>query len=256
MPAPRVNPLEGISKSKIQKSGKLLQDLDKPGAIPVDGDQILEALRVMQAFRDAHAYPMLKVRVGLEGFVRTTRVRGNAAQRHKRVPRILRKLRRMRDQGGGTNLARLEDIGGCRVVVANPAELDRLAAHIRKRWSHQFSREPRDYIRAPKPMGYRAMHFVIVRDGRAIEVQLRTRGQQQWADAVEEADARLGSRLGAFGIKVNLKDEEGPEDLVEYFRTAGEMIYRRESGLALDPAFLGEFDKARQGVIDAGYYTG
>lgn len=255
MPTPRVDPMDGISRSKVERMGKLLRDLDQPGhGVPLE--QQLDAIDVVQRFREAHAYPMLKVRVGLEGFVRTVRVNGKATQRHKRVPRIVRKLRRMRDAGGGTNLARLEDIGGCRVVLDTPAELEKLASHIQKRWASQMPREPRDYIASPKPMGYRAKHIIIVRDGRAIEVQLRTRGQQQWATAVEDADARLGRRLRDVGVKLNLKDEEGPESLKDYFRTSGEMIYRRENGLPLDVDFLEEFDRARQSVIADGYYTG
>ncbi len=71
------------------------------------------------------------------------------------------------------------------------------------------------------------MHYVVVRDGRAIEVQLRTRGQQQWADAAESADARLS------GVGVNLKDGEGPAEMIEYFAAAGELIFLREYGLEI-----------------------
>ncbi|EFQ83237.1 RelA/SpoT domain protein [Aeromicrobium marinum DSM 15272] len=241
------------SKNQIRKAGKFLRDLDQePDLSALDGTKVDEALEIVQLFRAAHAYPMLKVRIGLEGFVRTTKVNGGTTQRHKRVARIVRKLRRTRDgPGGGTALDRLEDIGGCRTVVATPQELSKLAAHIRRRWSGQFVRSPRDYVAMPKDMGYRAIHFVVERDKRAIEIQLRTRGQQQWADAVEAADARWATVDG-----INLKDEVAPEELKNFFRTAGEMIYRREFGIALDDAFHAEFDEARRQVIAAGFYTG
>lgn len=71
-------------------------------------------------------------------------------------------------------------------------------------WKPHLKRDPRDYIEFPKAIGYRAVHFVVTRDDRAIEVQLRTRGQQQWADAVEAIDAR---------IDLSLKDGVGPERL-------------------------------------------
>ncbi|MEH3033648.1 MAG: hypothetical protein PGN07_06335 [Aeromicrobium erythreum] len=98
-------------------------------------------------------------------------------------------------------------------------------------------------------MGYRAQHIIVVRNGRAIEIQLRTQGQQEWADAVEAADTRWGFR------GVNLKDELGPEELKEYFRVAAEMIYRREFGVPVDTALMDEFDDARDAVVAAGYYT-
>jgi hypothetical protein len=52
------------------------------------------------------------------------------AQRLKRMNRILGKLQRM----PGTKIARMEDIGGCRAVLANPAELDAVLRRIRRRW--------------------------------------------------------------------------------------------------------------------------
>ena len=86
-----------------------------------------------------------------------------------------------------------------------------MRGRIEKRWKQQFGRDPRDYISHPKATGYRAVHFVVIRDGRAIEVQLRTRGQQQWAEAAEAADARLAHR------DVSLKDGEGPQEMLDYF---------------------------------------
>lgn len=244
--------IEIPSPNQINKAGKFLRDRD----IKVDrSEEALaradEARKVVQAFRDAHAYPMQLVRGGLVNFVNTETAFGYVGQRHKRVPRIIRKLRRMRDgESGGTGLARLEDIGGCRAVLETPKDVELVAARIRMRWGGQFTREPRDYIASPKDMGYRAIHMIVQRNSRAIEIQLRTRGQQEWADAVEAADSRLGS------LGVNLKDESGPIELLDYFRNAGEMIYRREFGVKVDTAFLDEFDLARRAVIAAGYYSG
>ena len=90
---------------------------------------------------------------------------------------------------------------------------------------------------------------MVVRDGRAVEIQLRTRGQQQWADAAEAADARHGFR------GVNLKDNEAPEEMLEYFRAAGEVIYRREYGIPISYELTGRFNAARRTVIAAGYYN-
>jgi len=147
----------------------------------------------------------------------------------------------------GTALVRLEDIGGCRVVVANPGDMDRLCRRIRKNWSGDFARSERDYVEAPKAMGYRAHHFVVRRDARAIEVQVRTVGQQRWADAVESIDARL---------KLNLKDETGPDSLMENFKIAGEVIFRQEWGLEIPEELINEIVASNELVIREGYYTG
>lgn len=122
------------------------------------------------------------------------------SQRLKRMPRLIRKL----DRKEGSKLARLEDIGGCRAVLATGQELERVHRRLKKRWAGQIVRE-RDYIAEPKSTGYRAVHLVVLRDERRIEVQLRTTSQQAWADAIERADARLG---------MTLKDGEGPAEMV------------------------------------------
>lgn len=143
-------------------------------------------------------------------------------------------------------LASLEDIGGVRAVLANGPELERVSQRVMRNWRNQLLREPRNYIDQPKEIGYRAIHFVVERDGRAVEVQLRTRGQQQWADAVEAADARLG---------LTLKDGVGPPEMVEYFAAAGEVIFLREYGRTVPADLVERFQAARNAVVQAGYYS-
>jgi putative GTP pyrophosphokinase len=229
------------SKNQIEKAGKYLRDVVAGVVDPVDGERLSRSIEVVTLFREAHGYPMNKVRAGLQSMVRTEGIDAAVSQRHKRVPRIVRKLIRM----NGTNLARLEDIGGCRVVVDSAIDMDKLCRRIRRNWSSDFRRE-RDYIVDPKEMGYRARHFVVVRDGRAIEVQVRTIGQQRWADAVESIDARL---------KLNLKDEQGPEALIENFQIAGEVIWRREFGHPIDSDLADRLTASNDRVIRDGYYT-
>lgn len=233
------------SRSAINRAGSVLRDLEG-SEHPLTAEELdvgIEAFAVVQVWRDSHAYPMRKVRAGLASFLRTCEVQEvTVTSRHKRVPRIIRKLRRYET----TMLARLEDIGGCRAILTDPDELERVRSHIKKKWADSIVRE-RDYVGDPKDMGYRAVHFVVKRDDRRIEIQLRTRGQQAWADAVEKLDGRHN---------LTLKDGDGPPELVSYFCLAGELIYRREYGLTVDEAFLGEFISARDVVIAAGYYSG
>lgn len=238
------------SRNKINKCGELVRRVAYEHEFVSDAE-LDEALQVIHDFREAHAYPLLKIRNGLTSMVRTECADDVIGQRLKRVPRIIRKLQRtVGSPTGRTMLARLEDIGGVRAVLRDGDELNRVRRRLEKNWKHQFRREPRDYIEYPKDIGYRAVHFVVVRDDRAIEVQLRTRGQQQWAEAAEAADARLAHR------GVNLKDGEAPPEMLEYFASTGELIYRREYGLLVPSELLERVQVAREAVITERYYSG
>lgn len=240
-----VAPTPFPSKSQIQKAGKYLRDCVRGDVTAADFDQerFERSIDIVTVFREAHGYPMTKIRGGLASMIATEGIDAALSQRHKRVPRIVRKLVRM----GDTNLSRLEDIGGCRIVVQTPKDMDAICRRIRKNWTSAFTRDPRDYIANPKEIGYRARHFVVRRDERAIEVQVRTVGQQRWADAIEAIDGRLG---------LNLKDGEGPESLLENFAIAGEVIYRREFGIAIDDELVDRLVASNKRVIDEGYYSG
>jgi putative GTP pyrophosphokinase len=221
------------SKSEINRCGDLLRD-HLSGTIG-DWGKHYYALDVLGEFRSSFQYPLAKVTTGLRAMVKAET--GNipvVAQRLKRMDRILLKLERMPK----TNVVRLEDIGGCRAVLASPAEVNGVLRRIRRRWD--VVRE-RDYRTVPRSSGYRAYHAVVDRDGRRIEVQLRTRNQQYWADSVESF---------ASALNLPLKDESGPDEVLEYFRVAGDGIYREDYGVPVDEEFLDRFRAAEQGMQD------
>jgi ppGpp synthetase/RelA/SpoT-type nucleotidyltranferase len=94
-------------------------------------------------------------------------------------------------------------------------------------------------LTAPKATGYRAVHTVVRRDGRLIEIQLRTLGQHRWAESVE----RLGSRTGH-----NLKDGQGPEDLLEYLRESAYLMAMAEEGKPIDSDDLGRVNRLAEQI--------
>lgn len=109
---------------------------------------------------------------------------------------------------------------------------------IRKEWDvHGRIRDRRD---EPAESGYRAVHVIVVRDGRMIEIQLRDPQEHEWAVVVERTGARLG-----FG----LKEGEGPDDLREYFRLASRGMYMERISQRPDPSFVQAFDAARQRAV-------
>lgn len=122
--------------------------------------------------------------------------------------------------------------------------VEAVKARLETRWGENIKRR-RVYVDTPNAAGYRAHHFVVQRRERRIEVQLRTAGQQAWANAVEAMDSRRG---------LNLKDGVGPESLLEYFTLASKMIYSSEYDVALGEGDAEAFKIARQRVVDEGYY--
>lgn len=106
-----------------------------------------------------------------------------ATPRYKSVTSIVGKIRRER-----TRLTTMQDIAGCRVVVATIADqedlVERLMAH---RWA--ITQQDR---RAIPSHGYRAVHLIINVDDRRVEVQVRTRLQDQWAQISEKLADRYG----------------------------------------------------------------
>lgn len=224
------------SKTEINRCGNLLRsylDSADGSGDSYEWDEVQRALDVLGEFRASFQYPLTKVTIGLRQMVARESQTVVVAQRLKRMDRILGKLQRMPK----TRLARMEDIGGCRAVLASPDEVAGVLRRIHRRW--QIVRE-RDYVSAPKPSGYRAVHLVVTRDDCRIEVQLRTQGQQEWADAVEKFASRFD---------LPLKDEQGPDEVLEFFRLASEGIYGDEYGSDITEDFMASFREAQEAML-------
>ncbi|MEU9400577.1 RelA/SpoT domain-containing protein [Streptomyces sp. NPDC048242] len=224
----------GLSKGEVNRAGDVLRDWHSSGSDL--GSYGLEdhdaAFETLSEWRASHAYPLTKVTNGLRVMAGCPSSGAKVAQRLKRAPQIVNKLVRQPKM----KLARIEDIGGCRAVLADPAAVRSVVAKIRNKWDLY---RDRDYVATPKSSGYRALHFTTERDGKRIEVQLRTAGQQAWADAVEAFAA---------SYDLPLKDETGPEPVLEFFRCAGLGIYCDEYERPFPAGFKERFEAA-QGAV-------
>jgi len=79
--------------------------------------------------------------------------------------------------------SRLSDIYGFRVISANVADCYRILGVIHQRWRAVPGRF-KDYISQPKTNGYRSIHTTVSgRDGKRVEVQIRTREMHEVAEA-------------------------------------------------------------------------
>ncbi len=101
----------------------------------------------------------------------------NPSGRPEKTPEsIIAKLCRER-----TQLSRMQDIAGCRVVVPTKARQEEVLGALRDLFPDR-----REMDRRAEPRyGYRAVHLIVREQGRPVEIQLRTRLQDLWANVVE-----------------------------------------------------------------------
>ncbi|MEM6635968.1 MAG: bifunctional (p)ppGpp synthetase/guanosine-3',5'-bis(diphosphate) 3'-pyrophosphohydrolase [Pseudomonadota bacterium] len=89
--------------------------------------------------------------------------------------------RKMQEKKQG--FSRLSDIYGFRVITTNDADCYRVLGSIHQRWRAVPGRF-KDYISQPKSNGYRSIHTTVSgRDGRRVEVQIRTQEMHEVAEA-------------------------------------------------------------------------
>lgn len=198
----------------------------------VDADQLSSAATTMMSWRAMHSRPLSLVTPGVRNWVsQETAGRVTVAQRLKRWDRMLFKLGRFPSM----RLSQMEDIAGCRAVLLDPEEVDAVARRIRSKWQ---VREESDYREDGKPQtGYRGLHLTVSREGRLVEVQLRTTGQHYWAEQAERTSSLTG---------FNLKDGDGPPDLLEYFEVASKLTWLQENAEPVDKDLQRDLSKLRE----------
>ena len=85
------------SQNQINMAGDKLRDVVR-GELAVGDVELDRIIKVAQAWRATFATPLLKVRMGLESFVRPCDMRGDISQRHKRLATIAQKTRPVRQK--------------------------------------------------------------------------------------------------------------------------------------------------------------
>jgi Region found in RelA / SpoT proteins len=180
-------------------------------------------------WRACHALPLNVFQKTLR--VRASKVNPNAiiAQRLKRFASLMNKLSREPDM----KLSQMQDLGGCRAIVSNISAVYQiyemyLAANDKKQT--EVSIKCKDYIKEPKPDGYRGIHIVgryhprlkarQIWDGQRIEIQLRTKLQHAFATAVETVTTFTRHPLKFGG---------GPDDWKRFFSLMGSALAIREN---------------------------
>ncbi|MEO1347101.1 MAG: RelA/SpoT domain-containing protein [Pseudomonadota bacterium] len=188
-------------------------------------------------FRSAHLEPLTELTLSLQEWLQTFGRSYFVAQRLKRKPQILRKLRRF-----SVRLTQLQDIGGCRIIVENNSDVDDLISFVRQnlRTSKDLkvNRET-DYRQFGRDdTGYRAFHFVIsTKSGVKLELQLRSRIQHYWSESIERTSVVYGHRL---------KEQEGDGEVIEYFKAFSNVLHRIENSLSISSDDEIDLERRRQ----------
>ena len=187
-------------------------------------DQVACAIKIINEWRMAHAFPLNTMQMRLRNkALEIDRRSPFVSQRIKRLPALESKLRRLKN----VKLSQMQDIGGCRAVVASKNRVESLSSSFRSgRIRHQLERV-NNYIISPTRDGYRSLHLIYQYNsdrnpqynGQRIEIQLRTRLQHAWATAVETVDSFTSQ-----GLKINL----GRADYARFFSLMGAWIAHSE----------------------------
>lgn len=158
--------------------------LASPAATPIRMRVVRKDLLTLEAFRRSFMPSYDKVMRVVE-----TELGLNPSGRpSKSTGAILAKLRRQT-----IRLSQMQDVAGCRLLVSNLREQDRVVATLK---SHLAELGPVliDDRRARPSFGYRAVHLVV-RCDRLVEVQVRTQMQHLWAEFSESMAVIYGDEV-------------------------------------------------------------
>lgn len=220
-----VNPR--FQKYEINRAGKILSSADSDYNI----DEWFWAFEVLANWRACHGYPINTFQALLRNRVKKLCKNGIVAQRLKRAPSVVAKLRRF----SSMNLVQMQDIGGLRAVVETITHVRKLEnLYKNSKFKHKLV-SSKDYIAMPKKDGYRSVHLVYkyFNDGAPefnellLEIQLRTRLQHSWATAVETMGTFLGQAL---------KSGQGERSWHEFFEIAS-AVFTHVEGTEPVPGF-------------------
>jgi len=115
-----------------------------------------EALDIVNNWRSSHNFPLNTFHIGLKRRTKVIDPGCVTAQRIKRLSSIEAKLERFPTM----TLSQMQDIGGCRAIVASCAQVVKLArSYADSDLKHTLAQKD-DYIASPKNSGYRGIHLI------------------------------------------------------------------------------------------------
>lgn len=207
-----------LSKSKVDRAGKLLSNPNSEY-----DEKMLEFDLVFDEYRRSHLEPLTQLTLELQSWLQNHNKSYYIAQRLKRKPQILRKLRRF-----SIRLTQLQDIGGCRVIVDKNDDVDALFRFIMERFETsdmvKVIRKTDYREKGRDDTGYRALHLILEISGCTLELQLRSKIQHYWSESIERTSVLYGRRL---------KEKEGDSNVIDYFKKFSNALHEIETSQAI-----------------------
>jgi len=221
---------KALSKTQIDRLG----DRIKRGSITEEDLRLLDRYRL--SFTAAYDIVVRAIRdkLGLEPTGRPA----------KTTPSIVAKLQRE-----SIRLTQIQDIAGCRIIVDDIAGQDSTVQSLTDLFPQSTVIDRRE-----KPShGYRAVHVVVHKDGKLIEVQVRTALQQVWAEYSERISDAIDPSIKYGGGDTEL------QGFLQYLSQAVARSEAREKVVADARALLQTLeltDEQRQQLTEALEYSG
>lgn len=205
------------SKSQIKKAGEKVTKID------ADTMKYQTCVAIIDNWRAVHAYPLDCIVSLITGVVEHDR-NIYVVQRLKRLESIIKKLGRHNNTG----LYKMQDLGGCRIIVPAVEMIYTTADAVRKALidnGHEIIGET-DYLQSPRTnTGYRSYHMIIryhdntEYDGLVVELQIRSKLEHSWATAVEIVDSITND---------SLKSGTGDENSTYFFKLISALFSIKE----------------------------
>ena len=134
-------------------------------------------MRRFVSLRSKSGDVITKIADDIRKALNTNDIAGEVTGREKKPYSIWRKMEEKQE-----GFSRLSDIYGFRIITKNDVDCYRALGAIHQRWRSVPGRF-KDYISQPKSNGYRSLHTAVSgRDGKIVEVQIRTNEMHQVAE--------------------------------------------------------------------------
>lgn len=217
------------SINAVKRAGKALRDGCKTW------DELESAMEIFENWRACHSYPLSQFYDSLSQYARLASPLTNVVQRPKRLEAVLAKMKR----DPKAQLSTMQDIAGCRAIVKDIDEIDRLMSVCQEGWNNHELLRADDYVLHPdKQTGYRSVHLIYKFksenqsfNNRCVEIQFRSPLQHAWATAVEIIDLFQ---------KQTLKAGTGDPDWQRFFLLMASAIAKLENTTPVPETPMGQ----------------
>lgn len=175
--------MQSLSKSEIDRLGDRLREAVSP-----------EDLRLLDEYRKSFA-------PSYQSVVTAVRARSElpvSGRPAKSTTAIVDKLRRE-----SIRLSQMQDIAGCRVVVADGTQQHLIANPLVADFPNSVAFDRR----GKSSHGYRAVHLVVPSGSHQVEIQIRTELQHIWAELSEKFADKFGIAIKYGGGDPTIRQE-------------------------------------------------